>query len=206
MNTAKFCSWHDKKTIVDMATVLAQGDAVISSTDTVLGFLSTVSQSGFDNLNRIKKRSEKPYLILISDKSQLAQYIQTPLAPAAQRLVDAYWPGPLTIIFNAKPELPDYVKSSDGTIAIRLPDDPRMQALVDKTGPLFSTSANLSGQPIPNSIDELDQSLVDQVNLVAYDSTATPENSTTLPSTIVDCTQGDEIKIVRQGAQRFPEL
>jgi tRNA threonylcarbamoyl adenosine modification protein (Sua5/YciO/YrdC/YwlC family) len=205
MNRAKFRSWHDKKTIIDMATTLRQGNVIISSTDTVLGFLSTVSQAGYTSLNRIKKRTEKPYLILISDKSQLDQYIQTPLASAVQRLIDMYWPGPLTIIFNAKPEIPDYVKSSDGTVAIRLPDDPRMRALVEKTGPLFSTSANLSGQPIPNSIDELDQSLVDQVAYVAYDSAGAPENSTALPSTIVDCTQGDEIKIVRQGALQITD-
>lgn len=188
-------AWHSEADCKKVEESLRRGEVVISSTDTVLGFLALVSEPGFVALNRIKAREDKPYLVLMGDVNQVARYIVDPIPASAQRLMDHFWPGPLTIIFKAKAGLPAYMTSREGAIAIRVPQHEGLSALLQQFPEgLFSTSANLSGKPVPKTVSALDPVLVSSVAHIIIDDHAGADT----PSTIVDCT-GQTPRIVREG-------
>jgi L-threonylcarbamoyladenylate synthase len=189
--------WGDVATIAQLTQALRQGRVVVGASDTVIGFLAATTQAGFDSLNTLKKRDNKPYLLLLADAGALEHFAHVPPASLAHKLITAFWPGPLTIIVHARPELPAYMTSHDGTVALRVPDHPGLQALLRNFNGLFSTSANLTGQPVPATCQELNALFVSAVAYVVDE----PDESKhkVLPSTIVDCT-GPEPKIVREGA------
>ncbi len=95
------------------------------------------------------------------------------------------------------------MKSSEGTVALRVPDHAGLQSVMKKVGPLFSTSANRKGYPTPATLDAVDQTILDNVDLIIADKKTTPKEP--VPSTILDCT-GDEIKVIREGAYPIEEL
>lgn len=194
-------SWDDKNTIESLQSYLNQGLAVVSTTDTVLGLLAPLTPTGFSALNRIKGRQNKPYLIVVSDSSKIGHFADiSTISESAQCLIAQCWPGPLTIIFKALPEVPDFMKSQDGTIAIRVPCHAGLLELLTHFPGLFSTSANLAGNPVPNTIDELDPALIRQVACVVN---GTPGQDQ--PSTMIDCSD-DTVRIVREGAYSKEEL
>jgi L-threonylcarbamoyladenylate synthase len=137
------------QTVIDM---LKNGAVGVLPGDTIYG-LSTpaLNQSSIERLYKIKDRSEnKPYIILISSINQLSLFgIDTNRA----KLILKYWPGALTVIFEVS-SVPDWLHRSTRSLAIRLPNDRKLQDLINQTGPIISTSANKQGQDPASSIQE----------------------------------------------------
>ncbi|HEV2601105.1 MAG TPA: L-threonylcarbamoyladenylate synthase [Candidatus Babeliales bacterium] len=192
----KYLHWFQEGTLDKLRQELSASAAVVTSTDTVLGLLAPISQQGYLALNQIKQRSEKPYLILIGSKDKIAHFVDMPLAGDVQRLIDSCWPGPLTLLFKARPDAPDYVKGLQGTIALRLPQHAGLLSLLALYDGLFSTSANSAGGAVPTNAAGLEQSIVGAVPYVVTDIS---DDKGDQPSTILDCT-GPMIRLVRQGA------
>jgi len=200
----KMVYWLVQKTTDYLVKKLQTENIVIGDSDTVLGLLAVVSKEGFEKLNKIKQRADKPYLIIIANKVQLAHFVDTDsLLPSVKKLIDSCWPGPVTLIFNAKKSIPDFMKSKQGKIALRVPDHVGLQKLLTHFTGLFSTSANISGNPIPRTIKELDERIVKQVPCAVIDKKE--KSVVSLPSTIIDCS-GDHITVVRKGAYPIDEL
>lgn len=109
------------------------------------------------------------------------------------QLAKRFWPGPLTIIVPRHPDLPD-ILSPKRAIGVRMPDHPVAIRLLQLTGPLAVTSANLSGKENTTTVEEVLAQLDSRVHLV-LDGGKTPGG---LPSTVIDCT-GSELEILRQG-------
>lgn len=191
---------HYASALADLVVQLQQGSVIAGDSDTVPGLLAPLTQKGFESLNIIKSRFEKPYLVLIGSQDKLAQFVQFPLDPLVEKLVKKCWPGPLTIIFAAKLELPDFIKSPQKTIGIRMPLHQGLLKLLTHFDGLFSTSANISGSPMPQDCFGIDPSIVEQVSSVVHDRT---QNS--LPSTIIDCTTKPFV-ILREGAYSTQDL
>lgn len=189
--------WTNQKDIGQLVTLLTQGNISIGTSDTVLGLLAPLSKSGLEGLNAIKGRKGKPYLILISNADSIRKFSDSKVYGSVERLINSCWPGPLTLIFNAKKSLPDFMKSKEGTVALRVPDHAGLQSVMKRVGPLFSTSANRKGYPTPTILNEVDQAILDNVDLVIEDKKIAQKEP--VSSTILDCT-GDEIKVVREGA------
>lgn len=201
---SKHLYWQQEGVIELLAQEMAAGRVIISSTDTVLGLLAPLSQEGYQSLNRIKKRSEKPYLILMGAQESVCRYVASDLlTDSICRLMAHCWPGPLTLIFKAKTGVADYIKAADNTIAIRIPDHAGLRLLLLNHDGFFSTSANLSGNRIPAMVEELDDSLVRAVKYIVTDQGLSEQKN--LPSTILDCT-GSRIRVVREGAYSLNEL
>ena len=192
-----FNSWHNKNIYDEINSILRAEGVIATDSDTVLGLLAPLTQAGYDKLNEIKHRSGKPYLVLVCDKQKALQFSDVFNKKKISTICEKYWPGPLTIIVQAKKELPDFMKSKEGTIAIRVPDHAGLQKLLADYDGLFSTSANRADRPIPQNVDELDEAIKNNVDLIISKG-----KSQDLPSTIIDCT-GDEIKVIREGASRF---
>src|SRR3990167_4221680 len=100
---------------------------MLSSSDTVLGLFAQLSEKAKKKLDVIKQRNIKPYIILLSSVSLLEKFIDQDIDISMQNIMKNYWPGPLTIIFKAKQTLPNWLKSEQGTIAIRIPDHEKLQ-------------------------------------------------------------------------------
>lgn len=139
--------------IQEAAQALRQGGLVAFPTETVYGL-------GADGLNpqacraifKAKGRpADNPLILHIADFQDLAPLVQD-IPPQAKVLAQAFWPGPLTMIFKKSPLVPEVVSAGLETVAIRMPDHPVALALIRATGrPLAAPSANISGRPSPTS-------------------------------------------------------
>jgi tRNA threonylcarbamoyl adenosine modification protein (Sua5/YciO/YrdC/YwlC family) len=115
--------------------------------------------------------------------------------------MDAFWPGPLTVIVHAQPSLMWDLGETHGTVALRVPDHAAARALLTRTGPLAVTSANLTGAPAATTIEGAQSQLGSAVS-VYLDSGESPLG---LASTIVDAT-GPVLAVVRDGGVTRAQL
>ncbi len=195
--------WNDTDAVLTLQKALSRDEIVLTSGDTVLGLWGNLTEKAFDNMNRIKTRYEKPYLITISSSALLPKFIDQPLNDKLQMLIQTCWPGPVTLVFKARKDLPAWMVSPQGTIALRVPDHDGLLELMQSFDGLFSTSANISGQPISNCIDQIDSSIIQQVAVVCSDREQQCYSKS--PSTILDCSTGD-IQVLRSGAFSVEKL
>lgn len=144
----------------------------------------------------LKERTEeKPVLILVSGPEMLTQVVRE-IPAAARKLMARFWPGPLTIIFPAREDLPRLLTGSTGTIAVRQPrHDVTLKLLAALGFPVTGTSANRSGRPPLAAAAEVAAEFGDEVELM-IDAGPCPGG---LPSTIVDATRTPP-RLVRPGA------
>ena len=141
----------------------------------------------------IKGRGEdKPILVLISDRAQLAQLV-TDIPFVAQILMDRFWPGPLTLVFRAARDLPHRLTQGTGTIGIRQPAHPDLLRLLHHVGPLTGTSANRTGHPPMRTAGDVLAGLGEDVDLILDGG----ETAGGLPSTLVDIT--GTVRMLREG-------
>jgi L-threonylcarbamoyladenylate synthase len=189
----QFLSWDSLDIEKEILPIILSDGVIAMPTDTVFGLCGGINQKVFYKLNEIKRRPNKPYLILIHDKQKLAQWVDS-VSSEVQAIIDRYWPGPLTIIFKAKKNTPRFLVSEDNTIAVRVPDHKRLQEILTQVDGLFSTSANKAGEPIAQSVEQLDPEILAQI-----DAVIAGEPPCKQPSTIIDATQ-DQIKVIREGA------
>lgn len=164
--------WQTTDTKDKIIEALKSNNVLITTTDTIPGLLANVTNQGFQALNKIKHdRQHKPYIILISDINKLDYFVEPEqLTPQIKNLVEQCWPGPLTIIFKAKKELPNFLKSEHGTIAIRCPNYPPLLEILKHFEGLYSTSANRSAGAVPTTIDAVDPQLSSEVAYLVDDS------------------------------------
>lgn len=200
-------SWQDPNIIKNITELLQKNNILVTTTDTIPGFLSNLTQQSVDQLNKIKgSRSEKPYIILISDFTKLQKFVDLPaLSTEIHNMISQLWPGPLTAIFKAKSDLPDFLKSKTGTVALRCPKHAGLLAVLENFDGLFSTSANKSGQPTPQSINDIEADVLAQVDCIVNSS----DSEFNQASTILDFSRYDankKIYLVRQGAYSIADI
>jgi len=200
----KIVYWCGSKTIDCLKKRLQAENIIINSSDTIFGLLANISREGFKKLNMVKQRSNKPYLVLIANKMCLNHFVDENNLLQMGKIINFCWPGPVTLIFKAKQSISGFMKSKQGTIALRVPDHAGLQKLLPYFTGLFSTSANISGNPIPRTIEEIDERIIKQVACMVIDKKEKPGGSS-LPSTIIDCS-GDHVTVVREGAYPIDEL
>lgn len=188
--------WNSQS-IIALKSSLQQGKVSLTTTDTVLGLLASSTKKGFEALNVIKGRQQKPYLLLVADACMAQPLIAESHYTILSTFVATCWPGPITVIFPIGKNIPLYMQSKYGTIAIRIPSHTHLLGLLHVVGPLFSTSANLTGEPVPLNIAEVNPHLLDHLDYVVLEDQAKQHSS--VASTIIDCSS-DEIRLIREGA------
>jgi len=130
------------------AQVIDTGGIICFPTDTVYGFAASIySRDAIDRLRSLKRRSlSEPFVIIASDIDIVHEMVEVVTARHL-RLMEAYWPGPLTIVFRASPMVPAYLTGAAGTVALRIPDDVLTQSILRACGvPLAAPSANVRGK------------------------------------------------------------
>lgn len=197
----KQLQWDDLAAIECVVQELSVGGVVLGDTDTVLGLLANTSQEGRDRIDAIKKRVEKPYLILIGDAKKALEFVSLPAKIVFQfeKLINICWPGPVTLVFPARHDVPLWMASRERTIALRVPDHAGLQALLNYFPALFSTSANSAGEPVPKCLAEVEPEVLAAVTAIVVDNGKRAKSD--LPSTILDCTDNNGVvKVIRRGA------
>jgi L-threonylcarbamoyladenylate synthase len=181
------------------AQILAAGGVILYPTDTLYGLgADALSDSAVDKIYAIKGREPgKPIHCIVADKATAAEYGE--VNEAAERLMEKFLPGPLTVILKKKPEISGGIARGMETIGIRIPDDPFCRALANGfRRPFTTTSANLAGAGPEGSVDAILAQLGergDAIDLVIDGGTINGRR----PSTVVDVSSGS-LTILREGA------
>ena len=183
--------------IDELAEILNKDGVISVPTDTVYGVCSRInSKKAFDNLVNAKHRpANKSFPVLCLNEEQIKSIAI--VNANAEKLIRAFMPGPMTIVLKKKAEAFDYINNA-GTrtsdeLAVRILPLKFIKELIQKVGsPLFLSSANLSGQEVCKTLDEIEAVFPN------IDGIVEGEVSFGRASTIVDCTS-EEIKIQREG-------
>jgi len=182
---------------VRASEVIRRGGVIAFRTDTFYGLGGDpLNQAAVQKICELKGREgANPILLLISDLSQVARFIiQT--SEVFKTVSGRFWPGPLTLVGAARPELAIGLTAGTGTIGVRLPDDKTVCALVRACGgALTGTSANLSGEPPARTAAEVRDYFPAGVDLIVDGG----EVTATRPSTVLDLS-GSEPRLIREGA------
>ncbi len=192
------------KVMIEISNAVKEGKIIVFKTDTVYGIgTNAFDEEACKKVYVIKGRPpQKPLCVLISDISMLKKMVDD-ISPTEKKLMDAFWPGPLTIKFKKKENvLPGIISAGDKFVRVRLLKDGLAYNLIKAAGvPIVAPSANLSGNPtrinIKNIIKELHGKvdyILDSGN-VRYDTT----------STIVEIDKEKAI-IIREGKIKKEEI
>jgi L-threonylcarbamoyladenylate synthase len=182
--------------------LLAAEQIVAAPTDTVYGLMGRFdSEAAIEQIYIAKGRPpHKGILTLIGDLAQLAQLTPLPVSAVARTLMENFWPGGLTIILPALPTLSPSLTAGQTTVGVRLPDHAGLRKLLQQSGPLAVTSANLSGGADANSADQVLIQLGGKIPLILADADD-KRNGDARPSTIIDVSRSQEFpRILRRGA------
>lgn len=188
---------------IEAATsAIRRGELVVMPTDTVYG----IAADAFDpaavrSLLQAKGRGrEMPPPVLISAVTTI-DALAVGLPGYARALIEAFWPGPLTLVCRQQTSLQWDLGDTRGTVAVRMPDHPVAHQILERTGPLAVSSANTTGHPAATTADAAEQMLGDQVAVIVDAGPSLGKNA----STIVDVT-GSQGRILRAGALSLDAL
>jgi len=181
--------------LAELVKVLEQGGIVACPTETWLGLLADARNRGaLERVAELKGRpADMPIALLLPDAQAVTEVASSP-SGEAKALMQAYWPGPLTILLTARPGLSPRL-TRDGKVGVRVPGPSPAADLVRAFGrPVTATSANLSGEPPLRSAEELPPRIAEGLGGVVPG--VSPGGA---PSTLIDTTTSP-MRILRAGA------
>ncbi|WP_297740394.1 L-threonylcarbamoyladenylate synthase [Nocardioides sp.] len=193
----------EREAAIEAASMaIRRGELVVLPTDTVYGiaadaFSVEAVQALLDAKNRGR---DMPPPVLVSAATTL-DALAVGVPDYARALIEKFWPGPLTIVCRQQTSLQWDLGETRGTVAVRMPDHEVALAVLERTGPLAVSSANLSGRPAAVDADQAETMLGDRVEVIV-DAGSSPGADA---STIVDCT-GAQGRILRRGALSLDDL
>jgi L-threonylcarbamoyladenylate synthase len=196
----------DPAVIAEAVAVLRGGGIIVYPTETLYGLgADAMNGAAVARVRAAKGRSDGKPILLIADSPERVCSFVGDLSRDVRKVMEACWPGALTLVLPAGPDIPEEVTAGTGTVGVRVPEYPLCRALVAELGrPITSTSANLSGEPAPSTADGLVRVFGSTVDLYLDGGTLAPSPG----STVVDMTVVPA-RVLRVGAfpvQRLGEL
>lgn len=187
---------------MDVASVASRlriaGAVAVIPTDTVYGVVARAEdKDATERLYQLKRREDKPGTLIAANIDQLEKL---GLKRRYLTAVEQYWPGPISVIIPCADPALSYLHRGKMSLAVRLPDDKKLQILLAETGPLLTSSANQPGQPPAVSIDEAKKYFGGAPDFYIDGG----DLSARQPSTIIRIVD-DAIEIIRQGAVTISE-
>ncbi len=189
--------------IADAAKVIRKGGLVMFPTTCLYGLgADAFNAQAVERIFDIKGRSrDKAILILIQDKKDLDRLVRK-IPSAAIRIMDTFWPGKVTLVFEANESLTSALTAGTGKIGVRMCGHRVGAELIRAAGcPITGTSANLAGSPGCSRVSDLDPELAQQLDLIVDAGTLKGG----VGSTVVDISS-DFPKILRQGTVPATEI
>lgn len=148
--------------------ILKKGGLVAAPTETVYGLCANaLNPSAVSDIFSAKGRpNDNPLIVHIASLDMLYNLVES-IPPYAKVLMDAFWPGPLTLVFKASSIVPKVVTGGLDTVAVRLPSHPVMRELIELCGvPLAAPSANTSGKPSPTNANRVIEDLHGKIDAI----------------------------------------
>lgn len=182
---------------------ILDGGIVALGTDTLYGLaVDPFNRTAVARLFEVKEREpDRAMPLIAADASQISSHLGK-LSPAAERLAERYWPGPLTLAVPAPAALPRDVTGGRKTVGVRVPAADIARAVCAGCGkPVTATSANLSGEPPTADPDQVERTLAGRIDFL-LDTGPAPGGP---PSTIVDVTTAAPT-LIRAGAVPWHEI
>ncbi len=191
------------RALEEVSGAIKGGGVIAYPTETFYGLgVKFDSSAALENLCRLKCRSRDKALPLIIGQKRMLGLIASSVTESAERLIEKFWPGPLTLLLPAKANISDKLTAKTGKIAVRIPGESFALDLARSLGfPITATSANISGMPPAADIDDVVSYFGDAIDLI-IDCGKTPGGK---PSTIVDAS-GVKVRILRAGAISEEEI
>jgi L-threonylcarbamoyladenylate synthase len=193
----------DHPHVIQASLWIKQNEVVALPTETVYGLAGNAkSDTAITRIFEAKGRpSDNPLIVHISDRKQLEGLVSS-IADNAEKLMDAFWPGPLTIVLPKGRNVSGKVTAGLSTVAVRMPNHPVALAVIEASGvPLAAPSANLSGKPSPTTANHVYEDLKGKIpGIVDGGSTGVG-----VESTVVECTN-DIVTILRPGGVTLEDL
>lgn len=186
----------DSKMLDEAAEKLAAGGLVAFPTETVYGLgANALNEKAVANIFVAKGRpQDNPLIVHVSDREMLQKVVKF-IPERAEHLMDAFWPGPLTMIFEKSDLIPITVTAGLNTVAVRMPSHPVALSLIQKSGvPVAAPSANLSGSPSTTKAEHVIADLTGKVDYIIDGGAC----AVGLESTVLDLT-GEVPQILRPG-------
>jgi len=179
--------------------LLNSGGIIGYPTETVYGLGGNAEDPEvIEGIYRLKKRdSQRPFLVLVAGQEHIHPFV-TSISKEAEILMNRFWPGPLTLVFDASPFLPESLIGKKGKVAMRVSSDPVCRVLLEKyQKPFISTSANPSGMEPARSAAEVLEFFSGKIDLILDGGM----RMTGIPSTILDIS-GETPRFLRKGSIR----
>ncbi len=175
--------------------LLSKGELVAIPTETVYGLAAryTDLQAIISIFVTKGRPSDNPIIVHISNLEQL-NLLTDDISDRHKALIDAFWPGPLTLIFNKLPHVFDRITGGLNTVAVRMPSHPIALQLIDKIGPIVAPSANKSGKPSTTRVEHV---LHDYSGYISVLDGGICEIG--IESTVFDCTSDQVGCLLRPG-------
>ena len=178
------------------ALLVKKGGVVAFPTESFYGLAALpTSKKSIEKIFKVKERDRgKPISLILSSEKELSKWVKE-ISPEAQKLIKAFWPGPLTLVFKAKKKVSPVLTAGSGTIAIRVSSHPIAKNLAKKSGgAITATSCNLSGEP--PCVSGL--SVINKIGTRMDGVIAGGRLYSKKGSTILD-TSNKELKVLREG-------
>jgi L-threonylcarbamoyladenylate synthase len=194
---------HSTESLQHAADIVSRGGVIAFRTDTFYGLgADPFNKGAVEKIKQLKGREDnKPILVVISDYDHLDRFIIS-ISTAFQLLARKFWPGALTLIGQANPELPAEITAGTETVGVRLPNNDRVRQLVRACGgALTATSANPSRAAPATSAQQVQEYFIEGLDLIVDDG----EAQTDRPSTVIDVSQS-EPKLIREGVIPWLEI
>ena len=158
----------DNSKIKEAAETIKNGGLVVFPTETVYGIgADGLNQDAVEKIYMAKGRNKNKPLILLISNIKMLEEIAEDLTEVEEKLIKAFWPGPLTIILKRKPCVPDIVTGGGDTVGVRLTSGEIARRLIEESKcPIAAPSANLAGKPSGTAVEEIFEELNDRVDCI----------------------------------------
>ena len=179
------------------AAMIRRGGLVAFPTETVYGLgADATNAEAVERIFLAKGRpADNPLIVHVPDIDWLPRVVAA-TTPLALRLAETFWPGPLTMVLEAHPDLPRVTTGGLSTVAVRIPSDPLARRLIELAGvPVAAPSANLSGRPSPTTAAHVQADLGARIDWLVDGGSSTLG----IESTVVDA-RGDRPIVLREGS------
>ncbi|EKS4343335.1 L-threonylcarbamoyladenylate synthase [Clostridium sporogenes] len=176
----------DEHVISKAGNILRQGGLVVFPTETVYGLgANALDKDAVKKIFEAKGRpQDNPLIVHISKVKDIEKLVEE-IPPIAQKLMDKFWPGPMTIILKKKDIIPNETSAGLDSIGIRMPSNKIAMKLISMAGvPIAAPSANLSGKPSPTDLETCIEDLDGRVNMILGGD----NSEVGVESTVIDCT------------------
>lgn len=192
----------DNKEVEKAIEIIKGGGVIAFPTESFYGLgADPFSEVALRRIFEIKGRDPQKPILLIIGSQEMVYALAEEVPEEAGRLMKRFWPGPLTIVFRAKPHLSPLIHGGTSTVGLRISPHPVAMALAKALGAITGTSANRSGEPPCVTKGEVEKAIGKDLDLTVE----WPIPCLGIPSTVVDITEG-KLNIIREGQITTGEL